>query len=53
MNILGAIAIFSCLFSIIAIFLSDAIIKKFELEKYPLLYKFIEVRRKFQTYYFW
>jgi hypothetical protein len=42
-----------CLFTIIGIFYGETLIRYFKLEeKYPKLAKFIQIRRKFQQYYF-
>lgn len=52
-NLLGLIVIFSCLISISAIVYSDYFIKYLNIEaKYPRIAKFIQLRRKFQKYYF-
>jgi len=51
--ILGKSIVFSALTSIIFIFYGDILIKKYDLEnKYPKLAFIIQLRRKFQKYYF-
>jgi len=51
--ILGKSVIFSALISIIFIFYGNVLIEKYEIEnKYPKLAKLIQLRRKFQKYYF-
>src|SRR5260370_23348419 len=51
--ILGKGVIFSALLSIIFIFYGNILIKKYDLEnKYPKLAVFIQLRQKFQKYYF-
>jgi len=52
-HIIVSIFIFFCLFTIIGIFYGDTLIRYLNLEaKYPKLAKFIQLRRKFQQYYF-
>jgi hypothetical protein len=52
-HILVSIFIFFSLFSIIGIFYGDTLIRYLNLEeKYPKLARFIQLRRKFQQYYF-
>lgn len=51
--IIGKSVIFSALTSIIFIFYGNILIEKYDLEKrYPKLAKLIQLRRKFQKYYF-
>ena len=51
--ILGKGVIFSALLSVIFIFYGNILIEKYDLEnKYPRLAKIIQLRRKFQKYYF-
>ena len=53
MHICGSIVILFSLFSILTIFYGEFFIQKFSLEtKYPKLAKFIQLRIKFQQYYF-
>ena len=52
-HILICIVILLSLFSIISIFIGDSITRYFKLEeKFPRLARFIEIRRKFKTFYF-
>jgi hypothetical protein len=52
-HIILSLFIFFCLFSIIGIFYGETLIRYFNLEeKYPKLARFIQLRRKFQQYYF-
>lgn len=52
MNISAVVFILFSLVSILSIFFGEFLISKFHIkEKYPKLYKFIEIRRKFQTFY--
>lgn len=52
-HIISSVLILFLLTSIFTIFYSDYIIKHFNIgEKYPRLNKYIELRRKFQQYYF-
>ena len=52
-NVLVAITILIALYNICVIFLGDFLIKNFKLEeKYPSFANFIQLRRKFQEYYF-
>lgn len=52
MNISALIFILLSLISILSIFFGDYLINKFSINvKYPKLYKFIELRRKFQNFY--
>jgi len=51
--ILGKSVILSALISIIFIFYGNILIEKFDLiNKYPKIAKFIELRKKYQKYYF-
>jgi hypothetical protein len=52
-HIIYSLTILLFLSSLITVFYSDTIIKFYKLEeKYPRLAKFIQLRRKFQQYYF-
>jgi hypothetical protein len=52
-HIIVSLFIFFCLFTIIGIFYGDTLIRYLNLEeKYPKLARFIQLRRKFQQYYF-
>nr|YP_010137133.1 hypothetical protein KYW48_mgp10 [Tylopilus plumbeoviolaceoides]QWM97172.1 hypothetical protein [Tylopilus plumbeoviolaceoides] len=52
MNISAIIFIFFSLISLLTIFFGEYLINKFNIEnKYPKIYKFIKIRRIFQTYY--
>jgi anion-transporting ArsA/GET3 family ATPase len=52
-HLLAAIFILLCFTSIITIFYGDILIKYFEIEKrFTKIARFIEIRRKFQQYYF-
>ena len=53
LNIIGCFIILFCIFTIIIALLSDYIITKFNItsDKYPLLYKFLILRKKIQYYY--
>ena len=53
LNIIWCFIILLCIFTIIIALLSDYIITKFNItsDKYPLLYKFLILRRKIQYYY--
>jgi len=52
-HLLAAIFILLCFSSIITIFYGDTLIKLFEIEKrFTKIARFIEIRRKFQQYYF-
>jgi hypothetical protein len=52
-HITNSILVLLCLLSLITVFYGDSIIKYFNFEeKYPRLAKFIQLRRKFQQYYF-
>lgn len=52
-NLIFSSIILSCLISLIFIWTGDYLIKRFNLEeRYPKLAKFIQLRRKFQNYYF-
>lgn len=49
----GAITILLCLISLVTVFYSEKLIVYFKIEeKYPKIGKFIQLRRKFQNYYF-
>nr|YP_010130267.1 hypothetical protein KQ422_mgp031 [Clavaria fumosa]QPZ51169.1 hypothetical protein [Clavaria fumosa] len=49
----AAIAILLCLISLVTVFYSEKLIVYFKIEeKYPKIGKFIQLRRKFQNYYF-
>jgi len=51
-HITTSIFIIVCLFNILSVLMSDFLIKYFELEiKFPKLSIFLQLRRKFQTYY--
>ncbi len=53
LHLTGAIGVLLSLISLITIFFSDFLINYFQLEqKYPRIAKFIQLRRKFQNYYF-
>ena len=52
-NIFGSFFILACIFSLASIFYGDLLIVYFKLEtRFPKLAKIIELRRKFQKYYF-
>jgi len=51
-NLIFTFLIFSSLISLIVIFFSDYIIKRLNLTNYPRIKKFLDLRRKFQVYYF-
>jgi len=52
-HIILSILILFCLYNLIAVFYGDSLIKYFNLEvKFPKLSRFIQIRRKFQQYYF-
>jgi hypothetical protein len=49
----GAIGILLCLISLVTVFYSEKLIIYYKIEeKYPKIGKFIQLRRKFQNYYF-
>ena len=51
-HLLSAVFILMCLFNVIVIIYSDMLLIYFKLEeKYPLIGKFIRLRRKFQHFY--
>jgi hypothetical protein len=52
-HILASGFILLCLFSLIAVFIGNSLIEYFELSRrWPKLAKYIQIRQKFQTYYF-
>lgn len=52
-HLLAAIFLLFCFTTIITIFYGETLIKYFEIEKrFPKIARFIEIRRKFQQYYF-
>jgi len=51
-NLIFTFLIFSSLISLIVIFFSDYIIKRLNFTNYPRIKKFLDLRRKFQVYYF-
>jgi hypothetical protein len=52
-HIVNSIFILLCLSSLITVFYADSLIKYFNIEeKYPRIAKYIQLRRKFQQYYF-
>jgi hypothetical protein len=52
-HIVNSILILLCLSSLITVFYADSLIKYFKIEeKYPRIAKYIQLRRKFQQYYF-
>lgn len=52
-HIAASIFVLLCLFSLVSVFYGERLINYFNLEnKYPKLAKYIQIRRKFQHYYF-
>jgi hypothetical protein len=52
-HISASVVVLFCLWSLVTVFYGDKLIIKFKLEeKFPKLAKFIQLRRKFQHYYF-
>ena len=52
-HIFAIFALFICLFNLASVFYAESLIKSFNLEnKFPKLAKFINIRSKFQQYYF-
>jgi hypothetical protein len=52
-NIFAILTIYSCMMSIIGIFVGDRILNYFQLEqKFPRAAKYLKLRQKLQLYYF-